>query len=130
MTFSVVGTGQTYNAWTNIRASSSHQKFIWTNVQKWVVFEFHWKITFNNKCLSYVILCNTYNWHNRFTLNVPNFINVEFLLFLKSQFTINAQNIPHLNPHTYGHIWSRTVSPFHRSWCTYNGLTGIKDMLV
>lgn len=38
------------------------------------------------------------------------------MLFIKSCFTKNSQNVLHLNQYTRGHIWSRTVTPFQRSW--------------
>jgi len=57
----------------------------------------------------------TYSWHNRFTVQVPNLITVVFLLFLKSQFATNAQNIVLLNQWMYGHIWERTVALLCRS---------------
>ena len=37
------------------------------------------------------------------------------MVHIKSQFTINAQNVLHLNPCTHGHVWSWTVAPFQRS---------------
>ena len=39
-------------------------------------------------------------------------MTVEFLLFIKSQFTTNAQNGLHLNPCTRGHL---TAAPFQSS---------------
>ena len=42
-------------------------------------------------------------------------INVEFLLFIKLQFTTKAQNILHLVQCTNGHVISWTVVPFQRS---------------
>jgi hypothetical protein len=39
-------------------------------------------------------------------------------LFIKSQFITGAPNILHLNQCTHGHVWSRTVAPFQRSWRT------------
>lgn len=37
---------------------------------------------------------------NTFTVHVRNLIIIEFLLFVKSQFTTNTQNIRHLNSRT------------------------------
>ena len=36
-------------------------------------------------------------------------------MFIKSQFTTNAQSILQLNQCTHGHAWSWTVAPFQRS---------------
>jgi hypothetical protein len=60
----------------------------------------------------------TYNRHNTFTVHVPSLITVELLvlLFIKSQFTTDTQNVLHLNHCTHGHVWSLTVAPFQRSW--------------
>ena len=38
----------------------------------------------------------TYNWHNRFPINVPNLVTVK-LLSIISQLTINAQDVLHHN---------------------------------
>ena len=46
------------------------------------------------------------------TRHAQNLMTLQFLLFIKSQFTTNAQNILHLNQWPHGHIWSRTVAPF------------------
>ena len=49
-----------------------------------------------------------------FTVHVSNLVNVEFLLFIKSQFTTNSQSVLHLNQFAYGHVLSWTVTPFKR----------------
>jgi hypothetical protein len=58
----------------------------------------------------------TYYWQNTFTIHIPNLITAAFLLFVRSQFTINAQNVQYLNQCMQGHIWSRTVTHFQMSW--------------
>jgi hypothetical protein len=70
------------------------------------VFLFNWKITLKNKCLT------TYNWYNIFEIHVLSLITVEFLLFSKTIFTTNAQNVLHLDQCTHGHVWSWTVAGF------------------
>jgi hypothetical protein len=82
-------------------------------VRKWVDFQFNWKTTFYHKYFNYVV-CNL-NWYNTFTIHVPNLITIGFLLFIKSQFTINAQNVLHLNQLRPGHTWSWTTVPFQWS---------------
>ena len=37
-----------------------------------------------------------YSWHNTFTKHFRNLISIEFLLFFKSKFTTNAENIVRL----------------------------------
>jgi len=54
-------------------------------------------------------------------IHVPNLIPVEFLAFIKSQFTTVAQNVLHLNQSTHGHIKSWTVAPFQRPQVVANG---------
>ena len=54
----------------------------------------------------------TYNRHDKFTINVPNVIAVELLLFIKSLFATYCQNIRHLND---GHVLSWPVTPFQTS---------------
>ena len=56
-----------------------------------------------------------YEWRNKFKILVPNLITVAFLLFIKSQFTTNAQNVLHVAQRTHGHVCPRTVAPFQRS---------------
>jgi hypothetical protein len=70
-----------------------------------------------------------------FTLHVPNLITVEVLLFFKSQFTKNAQNVLHLNHSTYLHVWSWTFASFQRSrggckWFHKNALVKWSDVRV
>jgi hypothetical protein len=56
----------------------------------------------------------TYNWYNTFTVHVTGIITIEFLLFIKWQFTTDTQNILHLNHCTHGHVCSWTVAQFWR----------------
>jgi len=58
---------------------------------------------------------------------------VEFLLFIKSQFTTTVQNILNLNQCTHGHVWSWNAILFQRSrggckW--FNSIDSIKNELV
>jgi len=48
----------------------------------------------------------SYNCHNTrtFTIQVLYLVSVEFLLFIKSQFTTNVQNILHLNQCTHAYV--------------------------
>jgi hypothetical protein len=39
------------------------------------------------------MLYSTYRWSNAFTVHIPNLITVQFILFIKSKFTTNAQNV-------------------------------------
>jgi hypothetical protein len=57
----------------------------------------------------------TYNCHNTFTINFPNLMTVEFVLFIKSQFTTYFQNILHLDECSQGHVRSWTLETFQRS---------------
>jgi hypothetical protein len=52
---------------------------------------------------------------------VPNLITVEFLAFVKSQFTTVTQNVHHLNHCMHGHVKSWTAAPFQRPWVVTNG---------
>ena len=45
-----------------------------------------------------------YKWYNTFTLQVSSLITAEFLLFIKSQFTTNVENILHLNQLTHRRV--------------------------
>jgi len=45
-------------------------------------------------------------------MHIPNLIIVKFLLFVKSQFTTNDQNVFHLDQFTDGHFWSWIVKQF------------------
>jgi len=54
----------------------------------------------------------TYNRHNKFTINVPNLITVELLLFTKSLFATYTHNVRHLND---GPVLSWTVTTFQTS---------------
>ena len=54
----------------------------------------------------------TYNRHNTLTINVPNLITVELLLFIKSLFATYTQIIRHLND---GLVLSWTIKPFQTS---------------
>jgi len=48
--------------------------------------------------------CFPYNWYTTFTTHVLNLITVDFLLFISSQFTTNAQNLLCLNQFMH---WTR-----------------------
>jgi hypothetical protein len=48
-------------------------------------------------------------------LQVLYLMTVEFLKFIMSQFTTNAQNILQLNQRTQAHVWLWTVAPFQKS---------------
>jgi len=79
-------------------------------VQKWVVLQIYWKITFSNKYLNNVYF--TYILFSTFTVHVPSLITVELLLIVKSKFTAN---VLHLNQCTYEQFQSWTVAHFQRS---------------
>ena len=83
------------------------------NVQKLVIFDFDGKL--HTKISAPTMQYCTYNWHNTCTVHVPNWITVVFLLFLKSQFTTNVQNIVLLNQCMHGYIWEWTVALSCRS---------------
>jgi hypothetical protein len=55
---------------------------------------------------NYVIVC--LNWHKTFTVHLLNLITLEFLLFVKSQFTTNTQHILLLNH------WTRLIMGCHK----------------
>jgi hypothetical protein len=57
----------------------------------------------------------TYNRLNTLTVNIPSFIAVMSLFFIKSQFTTNTQSILHLNQCTPRHVLSRNVSLYEMS---------------
>jgi hypothetical protein len=98
------------NSWPNFFASEQREKFMQTYVQKWVDFILIEKF---KKYFNYLIFY--FSWHNTLIAHEPNLIYVEFLLFVKSQFTKSTQNFLHLNQRTHGHSWSRNVAPFQRS---------------
>jgi hypothetical protein len=50
------------------------------------------------------LLYFAYNLCNTLKIHIPSFTIVDFLLFIKSQFTQSAQNDLHLNQCTPGHI--------------------------
>jgi len=89
---------------------------------------------FNCRLLSTILKVSmsyfTNTCHNTFTVYVPSLITVEFLLFIKSQFTINAQNIAHLNYYTHVKIRSWTVTHIQRFWGNYKWFDRHKHMLV
>jgi len=58
-----------------------------------------------------------YDWFNTFTVHVQY-----FLLFMKSNFTTNAQIVIHLNQRTHGHNSSWSVSRSLRPRGVTNGL--------
>jgi len=62
-----------------------------------------------------------YKWYT-FTVHVHSSINVELFLFIKSQFTINNENILHLNHYMRGRVWWLTVTHFQRREAVSNGL--------
>jgi hypothetical protein len=53
--------------------------------------------------------CFHYNLQNTLIIYVKNLMSVEFLLFIKTQFTTNAQSIFYLTQCTHGQVWSWTV---------------------
>lgn len=55
---------------------------------------------------------------------------VELLLFIKSQFTTNASQILHLNQYAHAHVWSRTVTPFHRFRSGWELFDSFKNALM
>jgi hypothetical protein len=70
-----------------------------------------------------------YIWHNTFTVHGPSVITVEFLLFVKSQFSTNAQSV-HLNRGTFGQVWLLTVVSFQRSRHSCEWFEGHKNTFV
>jgi len=88
--------------------------------------EFNLQITFYNKHLNQVnILLTTDTIHLQYKFQINNCsvlivhqvtVSVQFLLFIKSQFTTDAQNILDLNQCTPGHVCSWTTRRFQRSW--------------
>jgi len=79
--------------------SEQRKLVIKTYISEKCVFKYNLKITFK---LSYVIFYLTLTLHLQYTSPFP--ITVQFLLFTKSQFTRNTQNILHPNLYTHGHI--------------------------
>ena len=67
----------------------------------------------------------TYNWHNRFTIHIPNLITVK-LLFISSQLTTNAQNVLHHNQARTDKSHRGLWHPFRGPRVVVNHLTGIK----
>ena len=97
------GVPKTYGHTSRVSSHENSKKYVW------VVFEFSRNISFNNKYLNFVI----YYWQITqyvCSTHVPNWISVEFTLYIKSQFTTDAQNVSHLNQCTHGHVWSCTVA--------------------
>jgi hypothetical protein len=93
----------------NSRMSFSHQnKKVYINIRpEKNGFWFYLQTAFNyTQSMSYF----TNTCHNTFTLHVPTLITVEFLLFIKTQYTINAQNIVHLIWYTYVKSLARPTS--------------------
>jgi hypothetical protein len=54
---------------------------------------------------SFTLYYFTYLWLNTFTVKFPSFVTLQFLLFIKSQFTTVARNILHLTQSSHGHVW-------------------------
>ena len=75
---------------------------------------------------SFLLSINIFVWQNvlyfldaprsTFTIHIPNLITVEWLSFIRSHFTTNAQYFLHLNQGTHGHIRPLSGMPFQRSW--------------
>jgi hypothetical protein len=98
------------------RVSSSHQneEKIHINIcPEMSGFWFNLRITFNNK---YLKVCNILlTTDSTFKIHVPTPITVEFLLFIKSQFTTVAHSILPLNQCSHGHVCLLTVASFQKS---------------
>ena len=125
------------NAWANLNTSTSKificyallsgHRCLNKSAQEWVLHTKAKKkvqanicpemngfwVSLKNKYLNDVTFYHT--WHKTFAVNVHSLITVEFLLYMKSQFRTNAQNILHLNQCTHGHVSSWTVVLFQRS---------------
>jgi len=64
-------------------------------------------------------------------IHIPNLITAEFLLFSKSQFTINAQNVLHMNRCAHVDMSDHgLLHPFRAARVVVNGFTNIKNVLV
>jgi hypothetical protein len=88
-------------------------KNIYTNIcSEMSAVEFKYKITANNKYLIYVIFYLQLIHYTLFTIHVPSSITVEFLSFIRPQFTTDVQNALHLYQCTQGLVQSLTVTPF------------------
>jgi hypothetical protein len=93
------------------------------------LFECSWKIALKDPYLTTQHF--TWSWQNTFTIRVSNVITVQFLSFIESQFTTNAQKYPVLESI---HAWTllmtecRTLSKVPGRYT--NGLTGIKLCLL
>ena len=90
-------------------------------VQQWMVCQFLETSTLKNK---YLWLRNILLTTDKIQLQHTFPITVEFLLFIKSQFTTNAQNVLHLNRHTHGPL----SHPFKHTSTVVSGLTDIKNI--
>jgi len=69
-------------------------------------------------------------WHNALTVHIQNLISAKFVLFNKSQFITNAQNVFHLIKtcmDTSDHGLSHS---FERPGIVVNDLTSIKNAMV
>jgi hypothetical protein len=98
----------------NSRMSFSHQnKKVYINIRpEKNAFWFYLQTAFNcTQSMSYF----TNTCHNTFTVHVPILITVEFLLFIKTQYTINVQNIVRLICYTYVKSLARPTSRCHRT---------------
>ena len=61
-----------------------------------------------------------------FTIHVPDLKIVELLLFINSQFTTKAQNIPHRNQSMHGHVRRWPGAPFQWSPGSCERFDGLK----
>jgi hypothetical protein len=90
-----------------VSVSFSQSEMLYKHISgsEWFL-EFNWKSTFNSKYLNCVTVYLQLTLHIcTFAVNLPSLITVEFLLFIKSQFIINTENVLHLNHFTLGRVW-------------------------
>jgi hypothetical protein len=105
------------NFWTSLKTrffTSTHWKNLYKHTPGYV-----WFLKLIEKSHSQIkawtVFHCTYTWHNTLTIHVSKLVIVEFLLFIKSQFTEDAQNILYLNECTHQQMWLWTVAPFQTS---------------
>ena len=111
--------GRTSNAF---KATMKMQTFLFQMVVTSCIYvQYLWKYGFAKSSGNIYASCI-------FTVHLPNWLSVQLLLFIESQFTTDAQNILQLNQCMRGNICVfLMLHHFKGSWAVTNGLTGSQN---
>jgi hypothetical protein len=96
-----------------------------TNIR--LLFEFYWKITFQNKRLNSEWY--TYNRYSNIIFLNSSLITEQYLVFIKTHFATNVQNVLHLNRYSHRTSAHRFLHHVKCAWTVANGLTCINNLV-